>query len=116
MAMDIANQNERRRAPRYPALSEHMVEFDIPSALVYQLKCQDVSQRGVGVIVKPDSKFLTLVQINQQLRVKILSPAGSLPSQGIYLIRIAHITPSIEGRFKGHVVVGLELVQKIADY
>ncbi len=114
--MDIPRQNEQRRSPRYPALSEHMVEFDIPSALVYQLKCQDVSQNGVGVIVKPDSKFLTLIQVDQKLRVKILSPAGSMPSQGIYQIRIAHITPSTEGRFKGHVVVGLELLEKISDY
>ena len=52
-------------APRSLALSEHMVEFNIPSALIYQLKCQDVSERGVGVIVKPDSKFLGFVQVDQ---------------------------------------------------
>ena len=113
--MEKALQNERRAAPRYPASSEHMVEFGIPGALIYQLKCQDVSERGAGVIVKPDSKFLDLIKVDQQLKVKLLSPGGSQPSQGIYQIRIAHITESTEGRFKGHVVVGLELLQKIAD-
>jgi hypothetical protein len=116
MVMDLGNQNEKRRAPRYPALSEHTVEFEIPSAPIYQLKCQDVSERGAGVIVKPDSKFLDLIKVDQQLKVKLLSPGGSQPSQDIYQIRIAHITQSSEGRFKGHVVVGIELLHKISAY
>ena len=114
--MEKALQNERRAAPRYPALSEQMVEFNIPSALVYQLKCQDISERGAGIVVKPDSKFLDLIKVDQPLKVKLLSPGGSQASQGIYQIRIAHITESKDGRFKGHVVVGIELLQKIADH
>jgi hypothetical protein len=107
---------DRRAAPRHPAHTEHMAEFDIPGALVYQLKLQDISQTGAGVIVKPDSKFLDLVQVDQQFKVKLLSPRDSQLAQGIYQVRIAHITESKEGRFKGHMVVGIELLQKIAEY
>ena len=71
--MEKALQNERRAAPRYPALSEQMVEFNIPSALVYQLKCQDISERGAGIVVKPNSKFLDLIKVDQPLKVKLLS-------------------------------------------
>jgi len=114
--MTTPNNPDRRTTPRYPALTEHMAEFDIPGALIYQLKLQDISQTGAGVIVKQDSAFLTLIKIDQQFRVKLLSPKDSQLVQGIYQVRIAHITESKEGRFKGHMVVGMELLQKISDY
>jgi hypothetical protein len=34
----------------------------------------------------------------------------------IFIMPTAHITESKEGRFKGHMVVGIELLQKIASY
>ena len=58
----------------------------------------------------------TLVQVDQQFKAKLLSPRDSQLAQGIYQVRIAHITESKEGRFKGHMVVGIELLQKIADF
>jgi hypothetical protein len=93
-----------------------MIEFDIPGALVYQLKLQDISQNGAGIIVRPDSGFLSLIKVDQQFKVKLLAPGDSQVAQGIYQVRIAHVTESKEGRFKGHVVVGIELLEKIADY
>jgi hypothetical protein len=113
--MEKSFQNERRSAPRPPAASEHMVEFGIPGALIYQLKCQYVSEGGAGVIVKSDSEFLDLIKVDKELKVKLLSFGGPQPSQGIYQSRIAHITESNDGKFKGHVVVGIGLLQKIAD-
>jgi hypothetical protein len=106
---------DRRIAQRY-ALTDHMIIFKFPAVPVYQLKLQDVSQTGGGVIVRPDSKLLTLVQIDQELKAKLLSPRDSQLAQGIYQVRIAHITESKEGRFKGHMVVGIALLQKIAEY
>ena len=113
--MEKSSQSERRSAPRSPAASEHMVEFGIPGALIYQLKCQDLSEGGAGVIVKSDSKFLDLIKVDHQLKAKLLSFGGPQPSQGIYQSRIAHITESNDGKFKGHVVVGIELRQKIVN-
>ena len=92
------------------------MEFNIPGVLAYQLKLQDISQTGAGVIVKPDSKFLDLVQVNQHFTVKLMSPRDSQLAQGIYQVRIAHITESKEGRFKGHMVIGIELLKKISEY
>ena len=114
--MTTASLKDRRTTLRSPALTEHMAEFDIPGALVYQLKLQDISLSGAGVIVRPDSKFLDLVQVDQQFKVKLLSPRDSQLAQGIYQVRIAHITESKEGRFKGHMVIGIELLKKISEY
>jgi hypothetical protein len=107
---------DRRTAPRQPVITEHMAQFIIPGSTVYQLKLQDISQTGAGVVVRSDSKLLTMIQVDQHLKVKLLSPRDAHSPQGDYQARIAHITESQEGRFKGHVVVGIELLQKVADY
>jgi hypothetical protein len=95
-------------------MSEHMVEFVFPGVPVYQLKAKDISETGIGVIVRPDSKFLTLIQIGEEMKVKLLSPQESRHMQGVYRARIAHITALEEGKFKGHKVVALELISKIS--
>jgi len=103
---------EKRIKPRYPALSEHMVVFAFPGAPLYQLKAKDISETGIGVIVKPDSKFLNLIEIGQEMNVELLTPQESRHMQGFYSARIANITALEEGRFKGHKLVGLELISK----
>jgi hypothetical protein len=105
---------EKRIKPRYPALSEHMVVFAFPGAPLYQLKAKDISETGIGVVVKPDSKFLDLIETGQEMDVKLLAPQESRHIQGVYRARIAHITTLEEGRFKGHKLAALELISKIS--
>jgi hypothetical protein len=107
---------EKRIKPRHPALSEHMVVFTFPGAPLYQLKAKDISETGIGVIVKPDSKFLKLIEIGQEMKVELLAPLESRHIQGFYRARIAHITALAEGRFKGYKLVALELISKISRY
>ena len=107
---------EKRIKPRCPALSEHMVVFTFPGAPLYQLKARDISETGIGVIVKPDSKFLNLIEIGQEMNVELLTPQESRHIQGFYSARIAHITTIEEGRFTGHKLVGLELISKSSGY
>ena len=91
-----------------------MVEFVFPGVPVYQLKAKDISDTGVGVIVRPDSKFLNLIQIGQEMNVKLLAPKESRHMQGAYRVKIAHITALEGGKYKGHKLVALELLSKIA--
>jgi hypothetical protein len=112
----IMNKNsifaEKRIKPRNPALSEHMVVFSFPGAPLYQLKAKDILETGIGVIVKPDSKFLNLIEIGQEMNVELLTPQESRHMQGFYSAKIVHITIIEEGRFKGYKLVGLELISK----
>ena len=96
-------------------MSEHMVEFSFAGVPVYQLKARDISETGIGVIVRPDSKFLGLIQPGQEMSVKLLSPEESAHLQGVYRVRIAHVTALAEGKFKGHKLVALELISKISS-
>jgi hypothetical protein len=107
---------EKRIKPRYPALSEHMVVFTFPGASLYQLKANDISETGIGVIVKPDSGFLNLIEIGQEMDIELLAPLESRHIQGFYRARIAHITGLEEGKFKGHRLVALELISKNSRY
>jgi hypothetical protein len=95
-------------------MSGHTVEFLLPGAPIYQLKAKDISETGIGVIVRPDSKFLNMIQAGQEMNVKLHTLQESSPNQGIYKARISHITALDDGRFKGHKLVALELMSKIS--
>ena len=106
-----AKHPERRAEPRSTKLPTHRVEIKFPSVPVYQLKVRDVSPNGAGIIVRADSKFLTLVQIGQELNVNFLAPADHATLSGHYRLRIEHISELEAGRFKGHHVVGISILK-----
>jgi len=102
-------QPERRTEPRSTQPPSHRVEIKFPSVPVYQLKVRDVSSSGAGIIVRADSKFLTMVQVGQELSVNFLAPADAATLSGHHQLRIEHITELEKGRFKGHLVVGISI-------
>jgi hypothetical protein len=106
---------ERRQEPRSAKLSNHRAEFKFPGVPVYQLKVRDISAKGAGIVVRADSNFLTMIQIGQELNVNLLLPKESGPS-GHYQSRIEHISELNQGRFKGHRVVGISMLNKINSY
>jgi hypothetical protein len=110
--MDPTGQQiERRTEPRSTRLPSHRVEIKFPSVPVYQLKVRDVSPNGAGIIVRADSKFLTMVQIGQELNVNFLAPTDAPTLSGHHRLRIEHISELEKGRFKGHRVVGISILR-----
>ena len=92
------------------------VPLHIPGVPVYQLKAKDISETGIGVIVRPDSKFLTLFEVGQEMNVKLFTPQESRHDQGFFKARISHITDLADGKFKEHKLVALELISRISQY
>jgi hypothetical protein len=105
---------ERRREERALSLSQHMAEFKFKDSPTYQLKLQDVSPSGAGIIVRPDSKFLAMVNIGQELNLRLLAPRNSEIATGDYSAMVEHVSELREGRYKGHFVVGLSTLKKIS--
>jgi hypothetical protein len=105
---------ERRREERAISLSQHMAEFTFKDSPTYQLKLQDVSPSGAGIIVRPDSKFLTMVTVGQELNLRLLAPHTSEMATGDYTAKVEHVSELREGRYKGHFVVGLSTLKKVA--
>ena len=105
---------EMRKKSRSSGLPHPMVEIKFPGVPTYQLKIRDSADEGIGILVRPDSGFLQLIDIGQEINIKLISPSNydyKKPS-GSYLARIEHITEILEKPFKGHILVGLALLKK----
>ena len=64
------------------------------------------------MIVKPQSKLLGMVQVGQELRVRLVAPRGSSFRAGSYRGRITQITELVDGAYKGHLLVGVALSRR----
>ena len=103
---------DRRREPRATELRNQRAEFKLTYVPVYQLKVRDLSAKGAGIVVRTDSNFLKMIQVGQEVDVKMIPGTGSSDHQRSI---IAHVTELKEGRYRGHmVVVGLSFLSKVS--
>ena len=107
-------QKERRREPRSTELSNQRAEFKLTYIPVYQLKVRDLSTKGAGIVVRADSNVLKMIQVGQELDVKMIPGTGVAGSSGYQRSRVAHVTELKEGRYRGHMVVGLSILNKVS--
>ena len=106
-ASKLSQHIEARRRRRSKSLSNPMVQIKFPGNPIYQLKVRDISDKGVGVLVRPDSKVLTLIEVGQEMSVKLMLPRNYSEPSGSFRAKVEHITEIEDGRFKGHMIVGL---------
>jgi hypothetical protein len=76
----------------------------------YQFKIWQITSRCVWVLVKEDSDILPLVKRGDTLNIKCY-PANRAFAPDIKNTTIRHITMNDQGRFKGHYLVGLEILE-----
>ena len=107
-------QVERRCEPRSTELSNQRAEFKLTYVPVYQLKVRDLSAKGAGIVVRADSNVLKMIQVGQELDVKMIPGTGVAGSSGYQRSRVAHVTELKEGRYRGHMVVGLSFLSKVS--
>jgi hypothetical protein len=105
---------DRRLEPRATKLSDHMAEFKLTGVPIYQLKVRDLSAKGAGILARADSKILNMIRIGQELDVKLISFAETTDSSGHYRSRIEHISELKEGRYHGHMVIGISILNKMS--
>ena len=108
----MSNRVERRCEPRTKADQYYSVEFSVPGATyAYQFRIWDLSSEGICVVVKNDSDLLKHLKVGEVLNMKYYTTDSS--SQTEYLkTQIKHITKDEQGRFKGHTLVGLLILEK----
>jgi hypothetical protein len=105
---------DRRLNPRDAKLSNHRAEFKFSGAAVYQLKVRDLSAKGAGIAARTDSSFLKMIQVGQELDVKLIPGIEAAGPPDYFRSRIEHVSELKEGRFRGHMVVGLSFLKKIS--
>jgi hypothetical protein len=108
----MGNRKERRAEPRIEIDKYYSVELSVPGTeFVYQFKIWNLSEHGLCVVVKDDSDLLKHLAVGNILEIQycpddLASPKVSLKTE------IRHITKQEEGRFSGHTLVGLLILEK----
>ena len=103
---------ERRARSRRTKLRNYRVEIKLIGAPIYQFRVKDVTPDGAGILIKEDSKFLSMVEVGQIVDADFISPKGTDPT-GNYKVEIRHITKPNKEINKGHYLVGLSILEKL---
>ena len=106
---------ERRAASRRTKLINYRVEIRLIGAPIYQFRVKDVTPDGAGILIKEDSKFLSMIEVGQIVVADFISPKGTDPT-GNYRAEIRHITKPSKGKNEGHYLVGLSILEKIDPF
>jgi hypothetical protein len=110
--VDVASMSvERRSEPRRKPDKYCYVELKpTETGITYQFRIWDLSSRGMCLLVRPDSDILTQLHLDDELEMSFHPEGPPRPPQ-VLTTRIRHITLEAEGRFKGHYLVGLLILE-----
>ena len=102
----------RRSEPRETVDQYHSVEVDIASLdMVYQFKIWNISSKGMCILLREDSVVLNYIHVGDIMDMKYYLTESSRPAKHLKT-KIQHITKEEHGRFKGHYLVGLSILEK----
>ena len=103
---------ENRSEPRTNPDRYRSVEFSLSKKdPVFQSRLQDVSSSGMGILLNQGSIALKYLKVGQVLDMKY-NPENSKGSPENMETEIRHITHLVEGRYKGHYLVGLSIIKR----
>ena len=101
---------DRRSEPREVLDQFYSVEFCLDGLeLAYQFKIWNVASRSMCVVVKEDSEILSRLKVGEVLNMRYYTHDRVCPTTCLETA-IRHITRDDHGRFKGHYLVGLEII------
>ena len=112
----MAKRKERRAEPRVETDKYYSVELIAPGTeFVYQFKIWNLSEQGLCILVRNDSDLLKHLTLGSTLKMQyylidVMSRTVRLETE------IRHITKQEEGRFSGHTLVGLLVLEKEPAY
>jgi len=87
------------------------VEISIDGmAPTYIFKLRDISPIGMGVLVKEDSDLLNQIEMGQIVNMRY-NLAQQTDLSKCFETVIKQITTDAQGRFKGHLIVGLSVLE-----
>ncbi|MBW2265705.1 MAG: hypothetical protein JRF28_05985 [Deltaproteobacteria bacterium] len=98
---------EKRSEPRTELEKYHSVEFKVSEmASLYQFKIWNMSSRGMCLLVREDSEILNDLKVDSVFNMKYYTTDFSQPPEKLKT-QIKHISREPLGRFGGHFLVGL---------
>lgn len=102
---------EKRSETRNVIDRYYSVEFSVDNeAFLYQFKIWDMSQKGLCLIIKEGSAAMKHLNVGDIVKMKYYREDSS--KAGNYSkTRIRHITKDESGKFAGHHVIGIEILE-----
>ena len=103
---------EKRSEQRTATHRDWRIEIKFVGEPIYQFRLINVSDKGASILIKDDSAFLNLIEVDQVADVTFISPKGLYPS-GRYIIKVKHISRLKKSIYKNHRLVGTSILQKL---
>ena len=102
---------DRRIDDRNPPEQYHSVQFTTKGLnMAYQSKLWDISKKGMCILVRQDSIVMSHLKVGDILDMEYYSEKGKGHTDQAKT-EIKHITKNEQGRFKGHYLVGLSIIE-----
>ena len=102
---------EKRLEKRNTPKGFHGASIKLVGVPLYQFKLKDISANGSNLLVKEDSSMMNYLKVGQTLEINFLSDIKS-NHNGFYKTEVKHITKVDKGRYKGHYIVGVQILEK----
>ena len=103
---------EESSESRMPNDQYDSVEFAVNGLdNVYQFKIWSIPPTSMCVLVKEDSDILPRLKVGEELNLRYYTPCSAFPT-GYMKTSIRHITKKDQGRFQGHSLVGLAIMER----
>jgi len=103
----VEKRSESRGSPKV----FHGASIKLVGVPLYQFKLKDSSENGASLLVKEDSTMLDYLEVGQTLNINFSSELES-DHNGDFETEIVHITKMDKGRYKGHYLVGVRILDK----
>ena len=104
--------NEKRSEQRHVTSRCYRMEVKLVGVPIYQFRLINVTDKGASILVKDDSAFLEMIEVDQNIDVTFISPEDSHPS-GRYKIKVKHISELNKSNYNGHRLVGISILEKL---
>lgn len=89
----------------------YSVEFSLdPLPVPYQFRIWDIKPKSMLILIREDSAILPLLKVGDRLKMKYYSADSHYPDTEGKETAITEITKDEKGRFKGHFLVGLDII------
>jgi hypothetical protein len=111
--MTAYSGTDRRSVQRMETNRAYTAEIKLGVVPVHQLKLRDASLNGACILLKEGSSMLPFLSVDQTLTIKFLTLDRTSPA-GFFKTAVRHITRTEAGRFRGHYLVGIEILERLS--
>lgn len=107
---ELTDPVDKRSEPRPFVNKYYSVQFCIPGLpSIYQFRLRDMSSKGLGFLIREDSAVAKHLKVGDIVDMKYCL-ADSYDPPDTIRTRICHMTKCDEEKFRGHYLVGLQIL------